>query len=107
MQRAGKKSSLETVNYDIVFDLQDIEIVFKRKKIEAGQEAQGVSANNSEEKFNVVTQLSSALFKLGYALSKEETIVPHLIKSGYLWRAMQFLQYSMQREFIGHFKEFE
>ena len=50
-------------------------------------------------------QLTASIFRLGLYLSRQNDFVPDLIRSGFLWRALQFIQFSMQREMLQHYKE--
>lgn len=54
------------------------------------QEGQ-LEANIADEKFKSVLSLTASIFKLALHLSVDEQFVPDLIKSGLVWRTIQFL----------------
>lgn len=73
----------------------------RNKKIDGPQqEALLQQINLADEKFTCVIQLTAAIFRLGLFLSHEESFVADLINSGFMWRALQFLQFSTQRELL-------
>ena len=50
-------------------------------------------------------QLIASILRLGLYLCRQQDFVPDLIRSGFLWRALQFIQFSMQREMLHYYKE--
>jgi len=58
---------------------------------------------SAKEKIESVLSLTASIFKLGLFISQDCDFVPDLIRSGFMWRVLQFLQFSMQRDMLSYF----
>lgn len=51
--------------------------------------------------------LTASIIKLGLYLSKDVSMGQDLIRTGFLWRVLQFIQFSMQRDLLKHYSKTE